>query len=414
MAIYHLRATMISRSSGRSATAAAAYRSASHIEDYRTGLSFDYRARSGVDHVEILSPADAPEWAQDRAALWNAVEAAETRKNSQVAREIRVALPDELDHGQRVELVRDFCQRQFVDRGMVADIALHAPGRDGDERNHHAHILLTTREIAAEGFTTKNRDWNAVEVLEGWREAWAHDSNLALELSGHVERIDHRTLEAQRIDALELAHVAQEQGRDAEALEHTVRAVALDRPPLPQLSAGAWQLKERGHEVAAVRVWHEVKAHAAEVARVAQELAGHVRSWLERTADHVLDRMQPPEAELAYEGGGRDDDAKPQGLADRLREAWALRVAQSEIGEKRSEIRETHSEEQEAPQSLADRLRAASKGLDHEEIAARLAAIRESREVKERDMALELERLRAVELEHEVEVQRERGWDHEL
>jgi hypothetical protein len=116
--------------------------------------------------------------------------------------------------------------------------------------------------------------------------------------------------------------------------------------------------------------------------------------------------MQPPEAELAYEGGGRDDDAKPQGLADRLREAWALRVAQSEIGEKRSEIRETHSEEQEAPQSLADRLRAASKGLDHEEIAARLAAIRESREVKERDMALELERLRAVELEHEVEVQR--------
>nr|WP_242656665.1 MobA/MobL family protein [Salipiger marinus] len=87
MAIYHLRATMISRSAGRSATAAAAYRSASHIEDHRTGLSFDYRARGGVDHVEILAPAHAPEWAQDRAALWNAVEAAETRKNSQVARE---------------------------------------------------------------------------------------------------------------------------------------------------------------------------------------------------------------------------------------------------------------------------------------------------------------------------------------
>ena len=181
MAIYHLRATMISRSAGRSATAAAAYRSASHIEDHRTGLSFDYRARGGVDHVEILAPAQAPEWAQDRAALWNAVEAAETRKNSQVAREIRVALPAELDHGQRALLVRDFCQRQFVDRGMVADIALHAPGREGDDRNHHAHILLTTREVSAEGFTTKNRDWNAVEVLEGWREAWAQDANLALE-----------------------------------------------------------------------------------------------------------------------------------------------------------------------------------------------------------------------------------------
>lgn len=415
MAIYHLRATMISRSAGRSATAAAAYRTAERIEDHRTGLTFDYRARSGVDHVEILAPAHAPEWAQDRAVLWNAVEAAETRKNSQVAREIRVALPAELDHGQRVELVRDFCQRQFVDRGMVADIALHAPGREGDDRNHHAHILLTTREIAAEGFTTKNRDWNAVEVLEGWREAWAQDANLALELAGHSERIDHRTLEAQRIEALELAHVAQEQGQEAEALEHTVRAVALDRPPLPQLSAGAWQLKERGQEVAAVRVWHEVKAHAAEVARVAQELAGHVRTWLERAADHVLDKLQPSEAGLAYEGGGHDRD-RPQDLAARMREAWALRDAQSDIGDQRSGISEKTSDKAIAPQSLADRLRAGSKALDHDEIAARLAAIRQGREVGREQVAEEAERLHDNELEQEreAEVRRDRGPGHEL
>lgn len=413
MAIYHLRATMISRSAGRSATAAAAYRSATHIEDHRTGLSFDYRARSGIDHVEILTPADAPGWAKDRAALWNAVEAAETRKNSQVAREIRVALPDELDHGQRVELVRDFCQRQFVDRGMVADIALHAPGREGDDRNHHAHILLTTREIAAEGFTTKNRDWNAVDVLEGWREAWAHDSNLALELSGHAERIDHRTLEAQRVEALELSVAAQEHGDEAEALRQTVRAVELDRQPLPQLSAGAWQLKERGHEVAAVRVWHEVKAHAAEVARVAQELAGHVRSWLERTADHVLDRMQPPEPGLAYEGGG-DNRERPQNLAARMREAWAVRDQRSEIGDKRSDKRDVQSEEREAPQSLAERLRAASKGLDHEEIATRLVAIRQGREGEGQGKGREAERVKAKELEREARRVRDRGRDHEL
>ena len=413
MAIYHLRATMISRSAGRSATAAAAYRSATHIEDHRTGLSFDYRARSGVDHVEILAPADAPGWAQDRAALWNAVETAETRKNSQVAREIRVALPAELDHAQRVELVRDFCQRQFVDRGMVADIALHAPGREGDDRNHHAHILLTTREIAAEGFTTKNRDWNAVEVLEGWREAWAQGANLALEQSGIEARIDHRTLEAQRIEALELSSAAEVRGDEAEALHQTVRAVALDRPPLPQLSAGAWQLKERGQEVAAVRVWHEVKAHAAEVARVAQELAGQVRSWLERAADHVLDRMQPTEPGLAYEGGG-DSRERPQNLADRMRETWAVRDQRSEVGDKRSDKRETQSEEREAPQSLAERLRAASKGLDHEEIAARLAAIRQDREVEGQGKARDAERVKAEELEQEREAGRVRdsGLDH--
>ena len=187
MAIYHLRATMISRSQGRSATAASAYRVAERIEDRRTGLVFDYAARGGVDHTEILAPDHAPDWVHDRSELWNRVEESETRKNSQVAREVRVALPDELTHAQRVALVRDYAQAQFVDRGMVADIALHAPGREGDERNHHAHILLTTRELDAEGsvpgggFTTKNRDWNKVEVLEGWREAWARDSNAALD-----------------------------------------------------------------------------------------------------------------------------------------------------------------------------------------------------------------------------------------
>lgn len=418
MAIYHLRATMISRSAGRSATAAAAYRSASHIADHRTGLSFDYRARGGVDHVEILAPAHAPGWVQDRAALWNAVEVAETRKNSQVAREIRVALPAELDHGQRVELVRDFCQRQFVDQGMVADIALHAPGREGDDRNHHAHILLTTREIAAEGFTTKNRDWNAVEVLEGWREAWAQDANLALELAGHGERIDHRTLEAQRIEALELASVAQEQGHEAEALEHTVRAVALDRPPLPQLSAGAWQLKERGVEVAAVRVWHEVKAHAAEVARVAQELAGQVRDWVSR----VVERLGLPGEELAPAGGAGRDAGRGAGLsgapggtqdlAARLRASWEARQGRSDVPTAGAAGK---AAEPETALSLADRLRAAAQGIDPAALAEVAAQLQRAREAEARHSAQEAEK--AKEEEHQREQEREarhrdRGVDH--
>ena len=210
-----------------------------------------------------------------------------------------------------------------------------------------------------------------------------------------------------------MSSAADVRGDEAEALHQTVRAVALDRPPLPQLSAGAWQLKERGQEVAAVRVWHEVKAHAAEVARVAQELAGQVRSWLERAADHVLDRMQPTKPGLAYEGGG-DNHKRPQDLAARMREAWAVRDQRSEIGDKRSDIRETRSEEWEAPQSLAERLRAASKGLDHEEIAARLAAIRQGREVEGQDKAREAERVKAEELEREARALRDRDHGHEL
>lgn len=393
MAIYHLRASMISRSTGRSATAAAAYRAGERIEDHRTGLTFDYRARGGVDHVETLAPPNAPTWVQDRAALWNAVEKAETRKNSQVAREIRVALPAELDHAQRVQLVRDFCQREFVDLGMVADIALHAPGSEGDERNHHAHIMLTTREIGPEGFTTKNRDWNSVEMLEGWREAWARDSNRALERCGLEARIDHRTLEAQRIEARELASAAQERGDEAEALLQTVRAVELEREPLPQLSPGAWQLKERGIEVPAVGVWREVKAQAAEVARVAAVLAGQVRDWIERAADRL-----GPAPGLAYAEGGADPAA-------RLREAWEARQNSARA---EAVAAPGQAPEPESTLSLAKRLREAAQGIDRNAMAEAVARLQRTREADERQRMQEAERLK------EQERHRDDGWDHGL
>ena len=425
MAIYHLRATMISRSQGRSATAAAAYRVAERIEDRRTGLTFDYAARSGVDHTEILAPDHAPNWVFDRSELWNRVEESETRKNSQVAREVRVALPDELTHAQRLELVREFVRSQFVDRGMVADIALHAPGREGDERNHHAHILLTTREIDAEGsvpgggFTTKNRDWNKVEVLEGWREAWARDSNAALERAGLEDRVDHRTLVAQRDEALELASAARERGDEGAELHETVRAMSLDRPPLPQLSLGAWQLKERGIEVAAVRVWHEVKDRAAEVRQVVQELTGQVRDWLDRAAERVMDRLEParfagPEqSELAL-AGGRDGREEEPDLATRLRDAWEARQGREKEQGVDAPEREA-SEASQAPQSsqdprdLAARLREAAKGIDPDALADRAAALREGREAEERHIAQEAarEQERVRELERQQEIERE-------
>ena len=132
-------------------------------------------------------------------------------------------------------------------------------------------------------------------------------------------------------------------------------------------------------------------------------------------ADHVLDRLQPTEAGLAYEGGGHDRD-RPQDLAARMREAWALRDARSDIGDQRSAISEKTSDKPTAPQSLADRLRAGSKALDHDEIAARLAAIRQGREAEKDHVAQEVERLHDKELdrEREAEVKRERGPSHEL
>ena len=413
MAIYHLRASVISRSAGRSATAAAAYRSGTEIEDRRTGLSFDYAAKRGVEHTEILVPDHAPDWASDRSELWNRVEEAETRKNSQVAREVRVALPDELSHDERVELVRGFCQEAFVERGMVADIAIHAPGNDGDERNHHAHVMVTTREIDAEGFTTKNREWNGKDVLEGWRSSWAEVSNDALERSGQDERIDHRTLEAQRDEAQERAAEARERGDEEEALRETVRAVSLDRKPLPQLSPGAWQMKERGMDVPAVSLWREVKEQGRQVARVAEELAVQVRGWIDRTVELARERLSPEEPELAagVHTVNREPE-RPADLVEQMREVWRKRQEQDEpTREDRTDADRETAQEIEEPQSLADRLREAAKGIDQDAAtvaAVRLTSMRESREAEERQ---KMEQEREVERQRQQELERSREYD---
>jgi len=406
---------MISRSQGRSATAAIAYRVAERIEDRRTGLVFDYAAKSGVDHTEILAPDHAPDWVRNRSELWNRVEESETRKNSQVAREVRVALPAELTHEARVELVREFARAQFVDRrGMVADIALHAPGRAGDERNHHAHILLTTREIGPEGFTTKNRDWNKVELLEGWREAWARDSNAALERAGIEDRVDHRTLVAQRDEALELASAARERGDEGAELHETVRAIELDRPPLPQLSPGAWQMKERGVEVGRVGAWHEAKARAAEVMELARDLAGQVRDWLDRAADRVLDRLGPAQSELAL-AGGRDGREQEPDLAARLKASLKAHQGREQVQEAPARKRE-----HEAPDDLRARLREAAQGIDEDALSERAAALREAREAEERQAELDAARERELERQQEIEreadniAERDRGRGHSL
>ncbi|MGN0323774.1 MAG: MobQ family relaxase [Oliverpabstia sp.] len=208
MAIYHFSAQVISRSKGQCAVASAAYRSGERLHDERTGENKYYVRKVEPENL-ILSPSHAPDWVQDRNRLWNEVEKAETRKNSQLAREINVALPIELSHGQQKELIKQYVQTEFVDRGMVADIAIHRDHPD----NPHAHIMLTTREVAEEGFTTKNRSWNDRELLNQWREEWANHTNHALEREGVQERISHLSHEARGLEQLptiHLGHVAHE------------------------------------------------------------------------------------------------------------------------------------------------------------------------------------------------------------
>jgi ATP-dependent exoDNAse (exonuclease V) alpha subunit len=222
MAIYHLRAKIISRSQGQSTIAGAAYRSGGHsathaaayrsgekLTDQRTGRTFDYGRKQGIVHTEIIAPENAPEWAYSRSSLWNRVEGAEKRKDAQVAREIEISLPRELSHGQRIELVRTFVKEQFVSLGMVADIALHCPKATDGKDQPHAHIMLTLRPLQPgnSSFGNKERDWNTPERLRHWREQWAVAVNQALADTNSSERIDHRTLEAQGIPRAPLPYL---------------------------------------------------------------------------------------------------------------------------------------------------------------------------------------------------------------
>src|SRR3546814_271299 len=146
MAIYHFSAKVISRAAGSSAVAAAAYRSADRLHDERLGRSHDFSNKAGVVHSEVLLLAGAPEEWRDREKLWNDVEAAEIRKDAQLAREIEFAIPREMTESQGIELARDFVQNEFVERGMIADLNVHWDiGADGLARPH-AHVMLTMRE----------------------------------------------------------------------------------------------------------------------------------------------------------------------------------------------------------------------------------------------------------------------------
>ncbi|NNG55856.1 Ti-type conjugative transfer relaxase TraA [Sphingomonas paucimobilis] len=200
MAIYHFSVKVISRASGRSAVAAAAYRSADRLHDERLDRDHDFTNKSGVVHSEVLLPEGAPERLSDRERLWNEVEATEKRKDAQLSREVEFAIPREMTERQGVELARDFVAREFVDRGMIADLNVHWDiGADGQPKPH-AHVMLTMREVSEDGFGAKVRDWNRTELVEQWRERWADHVNTRLAELDIDARIDHRSLQAQGID----------------------------------------------------------------------------------------------------------------------------------------------------------------------------------------------------------------------
>lgn len=189
MALYHLSVKYISRGKGRTAIAAAAYRSGEKLYDHYYGETHDFTEKRGIVYTEILLPENAPSEFRDRETLWNAVEKAEKRRDARLAREVEIALPKELTLAEQIELARCYVIDNFISQGMCADIAIHDKGNG----NPHAHILLTTRFVDKTGFIGKNRDWNRRENVTLWRRQWANIQNREYEHKGLKMRVSHES-----------------------------------------------------------------------------------------------------------------------------------------------------------------------------------------------------------------------------
>lgn len=227
MAIFHLAAKVVSRKSGQSVIAKAAYNAREELTEERTGEVKDYSRAQGLQFSGIFTPCHAPTWARDRAKLWNAADQAENRKDSTLAREYEISLPHELTEEQRRYLVQDFIRESFTRKGYAADVAIHSPDHEGDKRNYHAHILVSDRRLEADGFAAdkKERKLKSPErkaELEALREKWERTTNRHLERHGHEARIDRRSLKDQGIDQEPTEHLGpfstqlERQGKDSE------------------------------------------------------------------------------------------------------------------------------------------------------------------------------------------------------
>lgn len=244
MAIYHVNIKSFSRGKGQSSVAAAAYRAGINLRDTAHKTTHKYGKRSGVVSQQMLAPDGAPRWCLNVRSFWDINEQQETRANARVAREVEVSLPNSLDTPQRRMLAVALGQL-LVDRYQAAVlVAVHSPGRRGDQRNHHVHLLISARKVDANGLGERAcaeldaRQGAGATEMKILRGKIASTINAHLIMAGVEARVDHRTLKAQALDAFK-------QG-DFE------KARALTRAPKKRISRGEFFQAKRHQKAVAL------------------------------------------------------------------------------------------------------------------------------------------------------------------
>lgn len=297
----NLHINAISRSAGRSAPGASAYRSGTVVTDrsavacaaYRSGQTLrddrnekthDFTRKENVLHAEIITPEGAPSWMGDREKLWNAVEAGEKRKDAQLAKEIILTLPRNLDFDAQREVVRDFVKENLISRGLIADFAIHSPEATDGDRNPHAHIMFTLRPVEGDGFgkklTGRMGGLDDRQVLGEMRQSYESILNQASEQADSEIRFDLRNLKEKGIN----------------------------REPQPKIGPKVTNLEKRGYQTEwgkeVRQVMHQNQAQAA---YACHRLTHQITYHSSRIVDTVRDDIAYHYYETAYGANNHKD-----------------------------------------------------------------------------------------------------------
>ena len=244
MALYRLEMQNVSRANSVSSVAKAAYRHRSVMIDERTGEMHGEKSanRDDLVYAEILAPKGTPDFlTKSSNELWNFVEKTEKRKDARTAKEFKITLPCELTNEQNIKLLKEYLTKNFVSKGIICDFVIH---NDKDNKNPHAHVMITTREITPQGFGKKVRSWDEEKTLHDWRKQWAKVQNQYLKNAGLKSRVSHRTLEEQKNIMIDLAKKAEDAKDFDKSILYLAKAIELDRPPMQNLSRKKWRTKE--------------------------------------------------------------------------------------------------------------------------------------------------------------------------
>ena len=301
---------------------AAAYRSAERLHDKRTGRTYNYERKRGVVKKRIVVPRGC-RWAEDRNSLWNAAEAAERRQRAVVAREWLLSLPAELSAAHREALAEAFAVELVTRYGVAADLAIHLPSEHGDERNHHAHILTTSRVVEPEGLGAKTRVLDDLKTgpveITAMRGIWAQLCNEALARAGSETRWDARTLKAQREEALAEGDLARAALLDRAPTRHRgprreharelreVRAAQLaeEAAELARAQAAARQAAAEARAQAKAEAARQKAERGRQAAEAAQEAARAAREQAARDAKNAAERAAAEAARQETEEAAR-------------------------------------------------------------------------------------------------------------